>query len=41
MAFNLKKRTSIAVVRLRAYLLATPDPPHYKPAARRNRRRRT
>jgi four helix bundle protein len=40
-AFNLKKRTSIAVLRLRAYLLATPDPPHYKPAARRNRRRRT
>jgi four helix bundle protein len=40
-AFNLKKRTSIAVSRLRWYLLATPDPPNYKPAAQRQRRRRT
>jgi four helix bundle protein len=37
MAFDLKKRTSIAVARLRAYLLATPDPPNYKPMGRRNR----
>jgi four helix bundle protein len=40
MAFDLKKRTSIAVARLRAYLLATPDPPNYKPMGRRNRRPR-
>ena len=40
-AFNLKKRTSIAVSRLRAYLLSTADPPNYKPAAKRSRRRRT
>jgi four helix bundle protein len=38
-AFNLKKRTSIAVSRLRAYLLSTPDPPNYRPAAKRKRRR--
>ncbi len=40
-AFNLKKRTSIGVSRLRSYLLATPDPPNYKPAAKPPHRRRT
>jgi four helix bundle protein len=38
-AFNLKRRTSIAVSRLRAYLLRTPDPANYRPAAKRKRRR--
>jgi four helix bundle protein len=38
-AFNLKKRTSIAISRLRSYLLNTPDPPNYKPASKRRRRR--
>jgi four helix bundle protein len=38
LAFNLKKRASIAVSRLRSYLLTTPDPPNYKPATRRHRR---
>jgi four helix bundle protein len=41
MAFDLKKRTSIAVSRLRAYLLTTPDPANYKPAVRKPRPRRT
>jgi four helix bundle protein len=41
MAFDLKKRTSIAVSRLRGYLLTTPDPANYKPAVRKPRPRRT
>jgi four helix bundle protein len=40
-SFILKKRTSIAASRLRSYLLRTPDPPNYKPGAKRTRRRRT
>ena len=38
-ALHLKMRASRAIAKLRSHLLSTPDPPSYKPAARRKRRR--
>ena len=40
-AFDLKKRTAVAISRFRGYLLCTPDPPSYKPRPRRKRPRAT
>lgn len=39
-AMRLKMRTSRAIAAFRAYLLSTPDPPTYKPRAKRPQRTR-